>query len=58
MSDVGIILSRNEAEEILRLYLGPSRWMAGNFVYLNRNRAKPLDLEYVKQSDQMRVEDL
>ncbi|MFW9967982.1 MAG: hypothetical protein ACFFEA_12585 [Candidatus Thorarchaeota archaeon] len=58
MSGNGTILSRNEAEEILQLYLGPSRWMAGNFVYLNRNRARPLDLEYVKQSEQIHAEDL
>lgn len=58
MSSNDRILSKDEAEEILQLYLGSSSWIAGNFVYLNRNRAKPLDLKYIKESNQIRLEDL
>jgi hypothetical protein len=51
-------LSKEEAEEMLQIYLGPNIWVAGNFVYLNRNRAKPLDLKAIQQSGQICTEDL
>ena len=58
MKDDDILLSKEEAEMILQQYLGPSKWIAGNFVYLKRNRANPLDISYVKESNQIRLNDL
>lgn len=52
------VLSKKEAEEILQGYLGSNKWIAGNFVYLDRYRAKPLDKKAMHQSNQVSTEDL
>lgn len=58
MSNNDNFLSKEEAEEILRRYLGPSMWIASNFGSLDRYRVKPLDKKAMRQSSQVSTEDL
>ena len=53
-----VMLSKEEAEKILKLYLGSSSLIAGNFTYLKKHRAEPLDLEKIRKSGQISKEDL
>ena len=51
-------LSKEEAEEILQIYLGPSKLIAGNFAYLNGCRAKTFDMKAIQQANQISIEDI
>ncbi|TFH06664.1 MAG: hypothetical protein E4H14_10340 [Candidatus Thorarchaeota archaeon] len=58
MPNEEVILSKEEAEKILKLYLGSNSWLAGNFSSLKKYRTKLLDMEEIYKSGQISIEDL
>ncbi|MHA1950946.1 MAG: hypothetical protein ACXAAO_11515 [Candidatus Thorarchaeota archaeon] len=58
MSEENNILNKEEAKKILQRYLGSSAWLAGNFVFLDRNRTNPTDISEMWKSEQIKLEEL
>jgi len=58
LPDDEVILNKEEAEKILKLHLGSNSWIAGNFTYLKKHRAKSFDVEEMRKSGQISVGNL
>ena len=58
MSERENTLGKDDALEILQRYLGSSSWLAGNFTFLDRYRANPLNRKKWRETEEISKEEL